>query len=734
MIHSAFRKIAFFLLFAVTSLPVTAQTSYPFQDHNLPAGDRIDNIISLLTLDEKVACLSTDPSVPRLGIAGTRHVEGLHGLAKGGPSNWGQRDPVTTTIFPQAIGLAESWDPAVLKRVAEIESYEVRYLFQSPKYKKGGLVVRAPNADIGRDPRWGRTEECYGEDAWFNGTMVAAFVQGLQGDDPKYWRTASLMKHFLANSNEDERSTSSSDFDERLFREYYAVPFRMGILEGGSRAYMAAYNRYNGIPMTVHPVLRKITMDEWGLDGIICTDGGAFGLLVTAHKYFPDLYTAAAACIRAGIGQFLDRQYREGVYGALANEHITEAAIDSVLRGNFRIMLRLGLLDPPEMVPYSSIGVADTLEPWLSKEHQTAAREVTQKTIVLLKNSKKALPLDDNKLKKIAVLGRRSNEVLLDWYSGTPPYVITPLQGIEARAGSDIAVTFAPEDSLSLALKLAAESDVAIVCVGNHPTCDGADWAECPTASDGREAVDRRSINLEQENFVKKIYAANPNTIVVLINSFPFAINWSQAHVPAILHLTHASQELGNALAAVLFGDVSPGGKLVQTWPKSIEQLPPRLNYDIRKGRTYMYFTGKPLYPFGHGLSYTSFEFSDLKTSAARLQGMGEITVSVDVENTGQRVGDEVIQLYVQYLNSGVQRPQKELRGFQRVTLQPGQKKTVQISLKGSTLAFWDVQDKTFVVESRKIKIMVGSSSTDIKLEKVIEVSGAKFSLGNEPE
>ena len=239
-------------------------------------------------MDEKISCLSTNPSVSRLGIKGTSHVEGLHGLAKGGPSNWGKRDPVTTTIFPQAIGLAESWDQEVLKRVATIESYETRYIFQSPKYHKGGMVVRAPNADLGRDPRWGRNEECYGEDAWFNGTMTVAFVKGLQGDDPKYWRTASLMKHFLANSNENGRDSSSSDFDERLLREYYAYPFWRGVAEGGSRAYMTAYNAYNGIPMTVHPILKDMTVNEWGEDGIICTDGGAFALLINAHKYFPN--------------------------------------------------------------------------------------------------------------------------------------------------------------------------------------------------------------------------------------------------------------------------------------------------------------------------------------------------------------------------------------------------------------------------------------------------------------
>lgn len=695
---------------------------YPFQDPNLSIEERVENIISLLTIDEKIACLSTNPSVPRLGIAGTTHVEGLHGLAKGGPSNWGQRDPVTTTIFPQAIGLAESWDPDVLKRVADIESYETRYIFQSPKYKKGGLVVRAPNADLGRDPRWGRTEECYGEDPWFNGTMAVAFVKGLQGDDPKYWRTASLIKHFLANSNENGRDSSSSNFDERLLREYYSYPFWRGVVEGGSRAYMTSYNAYNGIPMTVSPILKDITVKEWGENGIICTDGGAFALLVKAHKYFPDEEKAAAACIKAGINQFLDRIYPEGVREALAKKDLSETDLDSVLKGNFRVMIKLGQLDPPELVSYRKIGISDTTDPWTTEANHQAAREVTQKTIVLLKNSGNLLPLDKNKIKSLAVIGSHANEVLPDWYSGTPPYTVSPLAGIRNKAGRDIDVKFALDDEYGAATAAAKSADVAIVVVGNHPTCDGAPWGRCLTPSDGREAVDRESINLEQEELIKKVYQANPNTVVVLISSFPYAINWTQQNIPAILHMTHASEETGNALADVLFGDYNPGGRLVQTWPKSIDQLPPMMNYDIRNGRTYLYFRGEPLYPFGFGLSYTSFAYSDLHLSSKELSSNGQLAVRVTVKNTGTRAGDEVVQMYVKHLNSSVARPQKELRGFKRISLMPGETRVVELPLKAETLAYWNVQQHRFIVEPDQIEVMIGSSSADIKLQDKVRV------------
>ena len=264
----------------------SSQYQYPFQNPALPIEERVNNIISLMTLDEKIACLGTDPSVPRLGIKGSHHVEGIHGLAQGGPANWRPKRIVPTTIFPQGIGMAETWDVDMLRRAGEIEGYEARYIFQSPKYGQGGIVIRSPNADMGRDPRWGRTEECYGEDPFFNGTMVVAFVKGMQGDDPKYWRAAALMKHFLANSNENDRDKTSSNFDERLFREYYSVPFRMGVVEGGARAFMASYNEMNGVPMTINPVLQDVTRREWGQDGIICTDGGAMRNLVATQKYF----------------------------------------------------------------------------------------------------------------------------------------------------------------------------------------------------------------------------------------------------------------------------------------------------------------------------------------------------------------------------------------------------------------------------------------------------------------
>jgi beta-glucosidase len=684
-----------------------------------------------MTMEEKIAALSTDPSVPRLGISGSSHIEGLHGVALGGPGGWGGRglNPLPTTQFPQSVGLGETWDPDLLRKAAAVEGYEARYIFQTDfetsigrrgnKYRRAGIVIRAPNTDLARDPRWGRSEESYGEDPYLTGTLAAAFIQGLQGDDPKYWLTAALMKHFLANSNENGRDGSSSDFDERLLREYYSAPFRMGVLEGGSRAYMASYNAHNGIPMTANPMLRDMTMREWGLDGIICTDAGALTNMVTKHKYFPDIDDASAGAIHAGINQFLDN-YKDGVTAALDKKLLNLSEIDENLRGIYRIMIRLGLLDPPAMVPYSKI--KGTGPAWDNEEHKALARRVTQESIVLLKNSNQFLPLNKASLKSVAVIGPYADQVALDWYSGTPPYAVSALEGIKNKLGKAVQVTFAHDNTNNEAVNIARSADVAIVVVGNHPTCN-AGWAKCPLPSDGKEAIDRTSITLEQEELVKQVYAANPKTVVVLIASFPFSIQWTQDNIPAILHLAHNSQEEGNALADALFGDYNPGGRLVVTWPRSLDQLPPMMDYDIRHGHTYMYFKGKPLYAFGFGLSYTTFEYSNLRTSAARISQGGEITVSFDVHNTGARAGDEVVQLYVKHTGSKVERANEELKGFKRISLGPGEKQTVRLALKASALAYWDISKGTFVLEPDQVNIMVGSSSEDIRLRATLSVT-----------
>jgi beta-glucosidase len=686
---------------------------HPYENPELPAEARIDDLLGRLTLAEKLDCLGTNPTLPRLGITASGHVEGLHGLALGEPGGWGGDAPTPTTTFPQAYGLGETWDPELVREVAELEASECRYVFHSSGGKRGGLVVRAPNADLGRDPRWGRTEECFGEDAYFNGVMTQAFVRGLQGDHPKYFRTASLMKHFLANSNEVGRERGSSSFDERLFREYYSVPFRKGV-EAGSRAFMAAYNKVNGVPCSVHPMLNDVARGEWGQDGIICTDGGAFTLLVTEHRYFPRLTDAVGPILRAGINQFLDK-YRDHVEAALAEGQLSEADIDAAVRPTFRVMIRLGLLDPPEVVPYT---VLPERPPWEEPASHALVRHVTAQSAVLLKNEGGLLPLDRKTLRSVAVLGERSDEVLFDWYSGGPPYSVTPRAGIEAKLGKAVDVRHARGGSDALAL--AKSSDVVVLCVGNHPTGD-APFGRSAHPSYGKESVDRVDLALPDEPFIRQVVAANPRTVVVLIASFPYGIAATHVTAPAVLKLTHSSQELGNALADVLFGDVNPGGRLVQTWLHSVDDLPPMLDYDLRLGRAYLYYEGTPLYPFGYGLSYTTFAYANLRTSPSVPVG-GKLDVTVDVTNTGVRTGDDVVQLYARHLKSRVKRPQKQLVAFRRVRVEPGETKTITLTFDTSEVAYWDVAKHAFVVEPGRVELQIAKSAREVVLTADVDV------------
>ena len=702
-----------------------SQNANPYQNPALPDEQRIDNLISLMTIDEKIACFSTRPNIPRLGIRTTRFTEGLHGYAHSGPANWAVSGAgrSATTCFPQAFGLAHTWDPALLQKVASLQADEHRYLFQSPKYNySGGIIVLAPNADLARDPRWGRTEEAFGEDAYLVSRLTVAYVKGLQGDHPKYWKTASLMKHFLANSNENNRYFNSSDFDDRLFREYYAYGFYKGVTEAGSRAYMAAYNAYNGIPAHVHPVLKSVTVNEWGQNGIICTDGGGLNHLVINHKYYPNLETAVAASIKAGINVILDGIHAPAIRRALEEKLVTEAEIDAVLRGVFRVWIRLGLLDNSPENPYSAIGVKDNTDPWTKPEVHNFVREVTAKSVVLLKNDKNLLPVS-NRVKKIAVIGPRANEVLSDWYGGAPPYAVSALEGIRNAFGNQAEITFAKSNKADSAVILAGQADIAIVCVGNHPISYGLPWGRNYVPSDGREEIDREALSLEQEDLVKLVHAANPNTVMVLISSFPYTINWSVANLPAIVHVSQSSQELGNGLADVLTGKVNPAGRLVHAWTSSIANLLPILEYDIRKGKTYMYMKDKPLFPFGYGLSYTNFKYGNLKIEKAQISTGETVKLSVDITNTGNYDGDEVVQLYVSFPDSKVSRPAISLKGFERVAVKKGATVTVTIPVDAGELAYWNVDRHQFVLEPGKIQLMVGASSADIRLRTTIQAT-----------
>ncbi len=750
----------FRLLSALLALPFTASLAavaqapaapYPFQNPSLGMEERIDNALKLMTLDEKINSLDNAGVVaPRLGIPGTPIGEALSGVALGGPI-FGMlsvvpgpkpAEPVkatSTTQFPQGVGLGRTWDKALMHRAGAVIGSEARYIHENKLNPKSFLVLLTPNADLARDPRWGRDQESYGEDAYFNGAMAAPFIQGIQGDDPKYWQAASLVKHFLANSNENNRYGTSADFDTRLLMEYYSVPFREAFVHGGARSFMASYNAWNHVPLTVNPILKELAQKEWGVDGIISTDAGSLQNMVLAHKAYPDLPHSVAAAVKAGVGMFLTvgEDWRSAVKAALESKLLTEQDIDNSLRGGLRVELRLGLLDPADAVPFAKMkGQPNPVD---SAEHRAVALQVARESVVLLKNEKGFLPLElagkDKALKSIAVIGPRADAVLPDFYGGQPPYSVSVLEGIRKAVGPAVAVSFAADNTDGRAEKLAKAADVAVVVVGNHPTCGRTPLealkslmvsvgpaAACAVAGEGMESSDRQSLNLGQEDLIKQVYAANPRTVVVLVASAPYAINWTEEHVPAILHTSHNGQDEGTAIADVLFGNYNPAGRLVQTWVKSEAQLPPMLDYNLRHGRTYMYMKEKPLYPFGYGLSYTSFKYAGLKMNAATMGKDGAVSVTVDVTNTGARDGDEVVQLYVKHLGSKVERPLKELKGFERIFLGKGQSATVGFTVKASDLAYWDEAGKGWAVEAEPVEIELGGSSAEVLAKGTVRV------------
>ncbi len=695
--------------------------AYSFRDPSLSPDARIRNLLALMTVDEKIDALSTSSGVPRLGIPDFGASEGIHGVVQRGNKEQNEA-PIPTTQFPQPPGMGATWNPELVRQAGAVEGDEGRYITLNEKFHRPALMLWGPQADLARDPRWGRSEEVYSEDPFLTGSMATAFARGLQGDDPTYWRSAALLKHFLANSNENGRGGSSSNFDERLFWEYYAAPFQMSFADGGARALMASYNAWNGVPMGVHPSLKKIVIDQWGGE-VISSDGGAISLLVKEHKRYPDQQQAVVAALKAGVNQFLDK-YKDELRAALKDQQVSEAEIDEALQRKFRITMRLGLIDPPQRNPYANGG--NGTQPWLSPRHKAVSLDLARQSIVLLKNEKRTLPLNAASIKSIAVLGPLADVVRNDWYGGIAPYAVTPLAGITAAAGAGVRINHAGLDDVAGALRAARDSDVAIVVVGNDPTCGpnmANEWTEdgtkpCADPGDGREGRDRVTLALKQEELVRQIHAVNPRTVMVLVSSFPYTINWSAKHLPAIVQMAHASQDQGTALAEVLFGQYNPGGKLTVTWPASEAQLPAMMDYNIRNGHTYMYFNGKPLFPFGYGLSFTRFKYANMRVPAQQAVQSQDFSVSVDVSNTGKLKGDTVVQLYASYPHAKVKMPRQALIGFQRVTLQAGETRTVKIPVKTRQLGYWNTGKQAFDIEQQTVKLMIATSSEEIQLTK----------------
>jgi beta-glucosidase len=811
-----------------------------FRDRALPLSSRVSDLLCRLTLEEKVGLLHQHQApVPRLEVGPFRTgTEALHGLAWLGPA----------TVFPQAIGLASTWSPDLVRQVGAAVGDEVRGSHHKDP-SGAGLNVWAPVVNPLRDPRWGRNEEGYAEDPWLTGVMATAYAHGLRGDHPEYLKTAPTLKHFLGYNNETRRDSTSSGLSPRVLREYELPAFRPAIAAGAAVAVMASYNLVNGRPAHLSPLINS-ELRRWA-DGelLVVSDAHAPSNIVDPQRYYPDHAASHAALLRAGVDSFTDHDDRSPVTvkritEALHRGLLTEDDVDRALRHSLTIRFRLGEFDPPEENPYAAI----TEEVVNSPEHQALAREAARRAIVLLKNAGATLPL--GRVRRLAVLGPLADTLYEDWYSGSLPYAVTVRRGLAERlsdtvhfvegvdrvallAGPGLYVTAAPGphgeplctgtgeigfdlvdwgrgvhtlraasngryvtvgedgvlrnaaeapgqwvvretfrlveradgelvlghiasgryvtvgadgvlradatapgdgtgllvelivDGVEAAVAEAAAADVAIVVLGNHPLING------------RETEDRADLRLPpgQDRLLRAVRAANPATVLVVTSSYPYGIGWADEHVPAILWSAHGGQEFGHALAEVLLGDVSPAGRLTQTWYRSAADLPDLLDYDIiATDSTYLYHRGTPLYPFGHGLTYSPVEYADLKLSTVDADGDtvdteadGVVTATVTVTNTGGYPVDEVVQLYTRQRRSRVKQPQRQLRGFRRVHLEPGQAQSVRLELAAADLGFWDVTRDRYVVEAARHVVLVGRSSTDLRQAATLSVRGERI-------
>ena len=635
-------------------------------DLSQPIAVRVKTLIQQMTLAEKVSQLvSESDSIPRLNLPAYNYWnECLHGVARAGE----------VTVFPQAINLASTWDTVLVKRVASAISTEARL-----KYLEigKGLTYWSPTINMARDPRWGRSEETYGEDPYLTSRLGVAFVKGLQGDHPAYLKTVATIKHFVANNEENNRFSSSSQIPTKQLYEYYFPAYEACVKEADVQSVMTAYNAFNGVPPSGSRwLLGEVLRKEWGFDGFVVSDCGAIGVMNWQHRVVNSLEEAAALGVNSGCDFECGTTYKEKLVQAVKQGLISEATIDQALTRVLTARFKLGEFDPMELVPYNHYNK----KLLAGKKFAELAYEAAVKSVVLLKNEN-LLPLSKEKTKSVAVVGPFADHNYLGGYSGQPPYSVTLLKGVKDLMGKRGKVNYlngigASRDSIVAAVK---GVDVVLVALGSDEKM-------------ARENHDMTSIYLpeEQEKLLKAIYQVNPRIVLVFHSGNPLTSEWADVHIPAIMQAWYPGQEAGRALADLLFGNENPSGKLPMTIYRAEDQLPDILDFDMWKGRTYRYMKEDPLYGFGHGLSYTSFGFdgiqgSDTLKSGARLQ------CSVELSNTGKWTGEEVVQVYVSRENTPVYTyPLKKLVAFKKVKLAPGEKKRVEFNIPPRELSVWE--------------------------------------------
>jgi len=710
--HHAWAALAglifiFGFFFNPAELSTNGQTAQPaYKDPSLPIEKRVDDLVSRMTLAEKVSqMMNAAPAVKRLDIPEYEWWnEALHGVARAGYA----------TVFPQAIGLAATWDTDLMFQVADVISTEARakhheFLRNNQHARYQGLTFWSPNINIFRDPRWGRGQETYGEDPYLTSRLGVAFVKGLQGGDPRYLKLVATPKHYAVHSGpEPERHGFDARAAERDLRETYLPAFRATVVEGKAESVMCAYNRTNSEPCcTSKTLMTDILRKEWGFNGYVVSDCGAISDIWKGHHFANSEAEASALAVKAGTDLACGREY-SSLLDAVKNGLISEAEIDVALKRLMTARFRLGMFDPAEMVAYARIPFSEND----SLAHRALSLKAAHESIVLLKNDANTLPLK-KKIKTIAVVGPNADapEVLLGNYNGRPSKSVTPLAGIKNAVAADTKVLYAlgatltGETQIDEAVSVAKQADVVVMVLGISAALEGE---EMKVDIEGFRGGDRTEIGLPkgQEALLKAVNATGKPVVLVLLNGSALAVNWANDHAPAILEAWYPGEEGGKAIADVLFGDYNPGGRLPVTFYKSVDQLPPFTDYSMQ-GRTYRYFNCEPLYPFGFGLSFTKFKYSNLKLSTNTIKAGENATIRAEVRNVGDLAGDEVVQLYVTDVAASVPVPIRSLAGVKRLFLEPGEKQSVSFTLTPRQMSIIDDQGRR-VIEPGEFLLSVG--------------------------
>ncbi len=696
-----------------------AQQSPLFRNDKEPLEKRVNDLVSRLSLEEKIAMMGyRSPGVERLGIpAYNWWNEALHGVARAGQA----------TVFPQAIGMAATFNDSLLKEVATVISTEARAKYNlstamGRHLQYMGLTFWSPNINIFRDPRWGRGQETYGEDPFLTAMMGTAFVKGLQGDDPRYLKSAAAAKHFAVHSGPEKgRHGFNALVDEKDLRETYLYAFKK-LVDAGVESVMCAYNRLNDEPCCASSnLLHTILRNEWSFKGHIVTDCGALDDMVRFHQSYPDNIAAAAAGIKAGVNLDCSDLYQQNLLKAVQQNLITEKDIDATLAVLLRTQFRLGFYDDKQLVPFSNLG-AESVN---SLYHIELARKAAQQSMVLLKNSKSLLPLPKNKYGSIMVLGPNSGAMdpMVANYHGMSGNIITFAEGITAAAGPATVVQYDQGSDFTDTTRFggiwaAGESDISIAVIGLTPVYEGEGGDAFLAANGG----DKLTLDLPAAHIalLRELRKKNKPVIVVVTAGSNVDISAIEPYADAILLAWYPGEQGGLALADIIFGEVSPAGRLPVTFYESFSDLPAYDSYAMQ-GRTYRYYNGKVQFPFGYGLSYTSFAYQWNTQPNVIKTAKDSLHFSIAIKNTGMMDADEVAQVYISYPNAE-RMPVKELKAFRRVHIEKNSEAIVYFSIPLDELKKWDIRQKKWVLYPGEYRIQVGANSADIKLTVPVQV------------